>query len=400
MPRILWCHEVDYRDKPVYEYQDFPERLAQRGDSVEVIDFNEAGPQVPSRTTVSRTGLGQVELSNIAHGNVPGFKYLEARRRYRRMLIDRLERREIDVAFVYSVFINGTQTVRLCKQYGVPVVYRVLDAYHRLRPGFVAQAILRHGERYIYRNADRILVTNESMVDYVGDVAGRDMRDKISVLDHGVDTGHFFPRPCDAELARRFGIVPGDAVALFLGTTYAFSGLDAIIDRMPSILRHLPEFKLIVVGGGALDAVLREQIRRLGLEKRVHLTGMVPYAEVPRYLSMAHLALNPFAINDITRDIIPIKILQYLAQGLPVLSTPLPDLVRKFPARASGITYTADVDYDAFVDGMVQMLRGRDGLARQGDDGLRFVTEHYSVDVAIDGLQRVFDDLTTGKATP
>lgn len=400
MPRILWCHEVDYRDKPVYEYQDFPERLAQRGDRVEVIDFNEAGPQVPGKASISRTGLGQVELSSIAHGNLPGFKYIEARRRYRRMLIDRLERREIDVAFVYSVFINGTQTVRLCKRYGVPVVYRVLDAYHRLRPGLLAQAILRYGERYIYRNADRVLVTNESMTDYVSDVAGRDMRANTFVLNHGVDTAHFFPRPRDVELAQRFEIAPGDTVALFLGTTYAFSGLDAIIDRIPSLLQRFPEFKLIVVGGGALDAALREQVQRLGLEGRVHLAGMVPYADVPRYLSLADLALNPFAINSITRDIIPIKILQYLAQGLPVLSTPLPDLVRKFPDRTSGITYTANVDYDAFVEEMAAMLRDRSALERQGGEGLRFVTHNYSVNTAIDGLQRVFDELTTGKTTP
>ena len=40
--KILWCHEVSYLDKPVYEYQDFPERLAARGHKVEVIDFSEA----------------------------------------------------------------------------------------------------------------------------------------------------------------------------------------------------------------------------------------------------------------------------------------------------------------------------------------------------------------------
>lgn len=399
MARILWCHEVDYRDKPVYEYQDFPERLVQRGNRVEVIDFNEIGSRSCVKARVSRTGLGQVELSSIPHSSLAGFKYMEARWRYRRMLIDRLERRQIDAAFVYSVFINGTQTIRLCKKYGVPVIYRVLDAYHRLRSGALAQEILRRGERYIYRNADQILVTNESMAEYVSNMAGPEVKSKTCVLNHGVDTTHFYPRARDENLARRFQIADSDVVALFLGTTYAFSGLDAVIDRLPSLLQRFPEFKMIVVGGGALDAALQQQVQRLGLEGRVHLAGMVPYADVPRYLSLASLALNPFAINDITRDIIPIKILQYLAQGLPVLSTPLPDLMRKFPVRTSGISYTSNVDYDDFVEKMADMLRDRCALERQGYDGLRFVTHHYSVDTAIDGLQRVFDELT-GKSRP
>lgn len=107
--KILWCHEVSYLDKPVYEYQDFPERLAGRGHEVEVIDFSEAGPVLAESVSVSRTGEGRVTLTAIPHGNRPGFKYFQARANFRRMLIERLRRGDVDAVFVYSVFINGTQ---------------------------------------------------------------------------------------------------------------------------------------------------------------------------------------------------------------------------------------------------------------------------------------------------
>jgi len=391
--KILWCHEVSYLDKPVYEYQDFPERLAARGHEVEVIDFSETGKVIAGSVPVSRTGAGTVLLTAIPHGERPGLKYLEARGQFRRMLIERLRRGDIDAVFVYSVFINGTQAVRLSRKFGVPVVYRVLDAYHRLRPGFLARTILRLGERFIYRRANCVLVTNEQMGEYVSQIAGVDVSARTTVVDHGVDSAHFAPRAPDAELRARYGLYDGDTVALFLGTTYAFSGLANLVRRMPQALNKCPSLKLVIVGGGEQDAELAALVAELGLASQVILTGMVAYTEVPRYLSLASLALNPFELNDITRDIIPIKILQYQAAGLPVLSTPLPDLVRKHEAGVSGVEYSCSDDPDAFLSRMTELLRDTDRLGSIGQRGQDFVNAHFSVERAVDRIEATFNQI-------
>jgi glycosyltransferase involved in cell wall biosynthesis len=280
--KILWCHEVSYLDKPVYEYQDFPERLAARGHEVEVIDFTETARVIAGSVPVSRTGEGTVMLTAIPHSNRPGLKYIEARAHFRRMLTSRLSRGDIDAVFVYSVFINGTQAVRLSRKFGVPVVYRVLDAYHRLRPGLLTRTILRVGERFIYRRADRVLVTNEQMGAYVAQIAGSDVSARTVVVDHGVDSRHFAPRPADAELRAKHGLADGDIVALFLGTTYGFSGLANLVRRMAFMVQQWPALKLVVVGGGEQDQELAALVDELGLAGRVVLTGMVPYQDVPR----------------------------------------------------------------------------------------------------------------------
>ncbi|KZC39346.1 MULTISPECIES: glycosyltransferase [Rhodanobacter] len=391
--KILWCHEVSYLDKPVYEYQDFPERLAARGHDVEVIDFSESGEGIANRMPVSRTGEGTVMLTTIPHDNRPGLKYIQARGQFRRMLIERLRRGDIDAVFVYSIFINGTQTVRLSRKFGVPVVYRVLDAYHRLRPGFLAQTILRLGERFIYRRADRVLVTNEQMGQYVSQIAGTDVSARTVVVDHGVDSIHFAPRSPDPELMLRYDLSGHDTIALFLGTTYAFSGLANLVRRMPTALQQCSSLKLVIVGGGEQDQELASLVEALGLKGRVVLTGMVPYQEVPRYLSLATLALNPFELNDITRDIIPIKILQYQAAALPVLSTPLPDLLRKHSAGTSGVEYSDSDNPDVFVSRMAELLRDTDHLRSIGRRGLDFVTEHFSVDRAVDHIETTFKQI-------
>ncbi|WP_166432795.1 glycosyltransferase [Luteimonas yindakuii] len=394
--KILWCHEVSYLDKPVYEYQDFPERLAGRGHDVEVIDFTEAKETAPTSAQVSRTGEGEVTLTPIPHGNVPGYKFIEGRRNFHRMLSQRLRAGDVDAVFVYSVFINGTQAVRLAKRHAIPVVYRVLDAYHQLRPGVVARGILRAGERYIYRNADHVLVTNEKMADYVHTLAGAERAAPTSVLDHGVDCAHFSPRAPDAELVAKHAIRDSDEVVVFLGTTYAFSGLLELVTRMPAILRERPSTRLLIVGGGEMDAALAAAVRELGLEERVVLTGMVSYQDVPRYLSLGRVAINPFEINDITRDIIPIKILQYQACGLPVLSTPLPDLLRKHGER-SGVSYSRSDAPDVFVQRLLQMLADPEATAAQGRRGRALMETTFSVEVAIDRLEETFGKLAAAR---
>lgn len=389
---ILWCHEVSYLDKPVYEYQEFAERLAARGHSVEVIDFCE-GEATPAGTrVVSKTGAAHVLLTSIPHSGVPLLKYVEARLRYRQALLQRLTSNAYDAAFVYSVFINGTQTVDLCRRFDVPVAYRVLDAYHRLRPGRLGQAVLRAGEKKIYRNADAVLTTNEEMSAYVETLAGRSLGNRLAVVDHGVDGMHFSPRSPDLELVHQFGIAPDETVAVFLGTTYGFSGLLGVIERFPKLKQTHPRLKLLIVGAGELDGELAALVKTMGLERDIVLTGMIPYIEVPRYLSLAHIALNPFEINDVTRDIVPIKILQYQAMGLPVVSTPLPDLARKHPTADSGVIYSKDDTADEFAATLAHALSSGD-LNALGDRGRQYMESAFTLDAALDKVEGTLEKL-------
>lgn len=62
----------------------------------------------------------------------------------------------------------------------------------------------------------------------------------------------------------------------------------------------------------------------------VHALGMQPYAALPAFFAHSDVALMPFAINAATRFISPTKTPEYLAAGLPVVSTPVPDVVRGY----------------------------------------------------------------------
>jgi glycosyltransferase involved in cell wall biosynthesis len=123
----------------------------------------------------------------------------------------------------------------------------------------------------------------------------------------------------------------------------------------------------------------------------LYYLGMQTYDRLPEVMAGFDVALMPFALNDATRSISPTKTLEYLAAGLPVVSTRVPDVVSDWsdvvhladdgPAFAAACRHVAghavsDRDklvaplrakheWDAIADGMMQILR--DAVAGQGD---------------------------------
>jgi len=390
---IVVIHEVSYAKKLVYEYQLFPELLAKKGHNVSVIDYDDTGDHVYQKRRYSRTGIAEVTLENTPYINLPVIKNISGRINYKKIIEAKLKNREIDIVFLYSVFTNGTNTVRLCKKYKVPVVYRVLDAYHLLRRNYYTMLPLYFGERYIYRNADVVCLINEAMTEYVNKIAGKNIEDRVKILMHGVDISFFERKEKNRELLSRYGLKETDKIFIFLGTTYVFSGIDLIVERFEKIRNKVPNAKLLIVGKGDLDNKLKKIVDEKNLKDCVILTGLRPYNEMPDFIKIADLSLNPFFINSITKDIIPIKVLNCLAGGSPVLCTRIKDVVRYFPEYKSGVVYGDIVNIDGFIDKMIDLISNDPLLKELSINAKKHIEDNFSQDDQIDQLENLLFSL-------
>ena len=390
--RYLFIHEISYLNKPVFEYQDFPERLASAGNDVVVIDFVESQPSKKMDRMVSRTGLAKVRLITIPHRNFPVLKYFQAQFNFIKILLNLLRANHFDAIVLYSVFINGVTTLKLAAKFGVPVFFRAIDVYHKLRPGFLVQTILKIGEKVVYRGSNYILATNVKLKNYVLRYLPSSLSEhnKVYVLDHGVDVPHFSKSDLRLGLAKMLNINDGDFVVVFLGTTYSFSRLDQLLILLAPIIKQKDNWKMLIIGAGELDEAISKSIFNQGLVDKVHAIGMIDYNELPSYLSLGSVGINTFEINDITRDIIPIKNYQYIAAGLPVVSSPLPDLIEKIPPNPCGIFYAASDDLSDLVSELINISKRHDF-----DSMSQFVSDYalreHSVDSSISRLKRLLD---------
>ncbi|MHB9132251.1 MAG: glycosyltransferase [Armatimonadota bacterium] len=185
------------------------------------------------------------------------------------------------------------------------VVYDCVDDLPGLHPYRARQ--LQAAEDALLRRADLVLVTAQALAEKLRG------RAECVLVPNGVDLPRFARlSPPPATLAA----LPRPIIG-FLG-----SMLPGVfdVDLLVALADTHPEWSVIVVG--PVPGAFAEQLRN----SRVYTLGPVAYDEVPAILRAFDVGLIPFVESTVTRAIHPLKVYEYLACGLPVVSTPLPEL--------------------------------------------------------------------------
>src|SRR5829696_1882395 len=147
-----------------------------------------------------------------------------------------------------------------------------------------------------------------------------------SVLQRGRHDAHRFPsgvEPEHYERARSFDVRGDRPVAGYVGVIDERIDLDLVA----GVAAALPDWEVRMVG-----PVAKIDPATLPRAENITYTGPKPYSRLPAVMAGFDVALMPFASNEATRSISPTKTLEYLAAGLPVVSTPVPDVVTQFSA--------------------------------------------------------------------
>jgi glycosyltransferase involved in cell wall biosynthesis len=173
-----------------------------------------------------------------------------------------------------------------------------------------------------------------------------------------LDLKHFSPGVRDQELCTELGISPADKVITYMGSFFYFSGLPEVIRAFATQVGKDTDVKLLLIGGGEQEKELLALVSELELNDRVIFTGFVPYVQLPKYLRISDVAINPLKISTVASVAFPHKVLQYLATGLPVVSSRLDGLV----AALDGIQGLFWVDSpEACMSTALEMIRNAKG---------------------------------------
>jgi glycosyltransferase involved in cell wall biosynthesis len=153
-------------------------------------------------------------------------------------------------------------------------------------------------------------------------------RKLVTVIPNGVSASDFSPTP----LPVRDGRI---SVLLYIGTLADWQGLDIVIRALPKILEQHP-VRLHIVGRGRSRQrkMLSKQIRKLGVEGSVIVQPAIPHHEIPALIAESDICIAPLGLNDrnVTQGACPIKVLEYMAAGRPLLASNMPivrELVRE-----------------------------------------------------------------------
>ncbi len=386
---ILEVHEVNYFKKPIFEFIEIPEALSLKGHDVTMVDFGEGDNKIFSLKTQTFKA-NRVFKNSKAKVVRPGAIFLGSLiARFTNMftsyfVLRRLfKEKKFDAVILYSVPTNGWITVKLAKKFNVPVFFRTLDVLYKLRPfPFPIKQIVYALERYVYKNSDYILALTPRLGLYCG-------RKDFLPLYPAVNDKIFYPLEKNdkklASLRKKYNIKIEDKVILYLGTFYEFGGLDNFISNLKNIQKKVKNAKLLLVGGGATEQVLKELVKKEGLEEDVIFTGFVPYDKVNEYTNLSDVCINPFKDCEATKHIIPAKLFQYLACKKTIVSRKLKGILDIIPDKGLGVIY-AESD-DNLIKETIRVLSDEELNRSIAEKGYVFTKENHSWPVFIDKLE-------------
>lgn len=400
--RLLFIHEVNWLRKVTFEIHELPELLSVRGHEVDFIDF----PEEERRTGLARfldlrTRVTTVQSRTVSGSRIglhtpgrvfpPPFDRLFATVTFVPLLIRLLRRRNYDAIVLYGVPTNGWQTAVIARLFRIPVLYRGIDVAHALRKTRLAK-LIELSERYIYRNVTQLSVNNVALREYC--ISHGAAPQSVSVDYPGLDIEHFRESAGVEELRESLGIRPEERVVVYMGTFFRFSGLDHVLRGLAEHRLKNQAIRLVLIGGGEQRIALERLVDELSLRTNVVFTGFVDYVNLPRYLAAADVAITPFQPQLVSHKALPWKVVQYVASGVPVVSTKLEGLMGLCP-EGHGVLYIDNLE--SIWETVEVLLADNDKARTVVESGIKVVEENCSWNEQILKFEQAIEDLALGR---
>jgi glycogen synthase len=302
-------------------------------------------------------------------------------------LMKQLERRLEEVArevrpeiiHAHSPVLNAFPAINVARKLGIPVVYEIR--------AFWEDAAVDHGSttensmRYrITRNLETRAI---KQVDHVfticeglrSDIVARGISaNKVTVIPNAVDIDTFkLASPPDPELQRKWELT-GKTVIGFVGSFYAYEGLDLLLDAVPLLIQDTPELRVVLVGGGPQETSLRQQAKRLGLQNTVIFIGRVPHGDVSYYYDLIEILVYPRHRMRLTELVTPLKPLEAMAKGQIFVASDVGGHKELVEHNKTGILFKAG-DRKALAQAIKNLLSNRENWPALKANGRRFVED-------------------------
>ena len=299
---------------------------------------------------------------------------------FRRKVKELLKEEDFDVHLNYSTLISGYVAAKRVKTVydladdigamikGSPQIPRVLRPFG----GILGDLMVRKN----VEKAEKVAVTTD-MLKQTYNIPD----DKVKVIPNGVDTELFRNYGDTKEELGLEGFIVG-----YVGVLREWVDLEPVFRALRDLSK---EIKMVVVGKEGQFKENRELAKNCGVSDRVIFMGMVPYSQVPKYISAMDICLISFKSGAISENALPLKLFEYMACEKPVISTELPGVKAVAGDKVMYVASHRDIKKK------IMELYKNDKLRREMEKiGRKFVVENYDWERIVKKLEEML--LTVG----
>jgi len=300
-----------------------------------------------------RSGLRKL----VDNSGAGGLLFLEERllmRRFAREIGTAVSRHGSDVIHAHSPYRDGLPAQRAGRRLRLPVVYEMRGLWE---DSAVATGTMEEGDR-AYRRWRR--QETESLLGADAVVClGRQLRDEI--IERGVSPDRVFivPNAVDPESLNPPGAPEGPCSRIeairsrltpftvgYAGSIRALEGLDLMLQGLARLVAAGEDLGALIVGEGTAVPALRQLARQLEIDHRVVFAGSFPHVAMHQLYDLMDIVVLPRPDLRVTRMVPPLKPLEAMAMGKPLLATDLPAIRELVEDSQTGILHRpGDVEH-------------------------------------------------------
>lgn len=254
----------------------------------------------------------------------------------------------------------------------------------------IALRLLERLELFLYRDAVAVVSVTHA---FKSNLVQRGVAaENIHVVTNGADLSHFKPRPRDVDLARSLDL-EGCFVAGYVGTHGMAHALDTLLDAA-ELVRERPggeKVKLLLLGDGASKESLQAKAKAKGLTNVIFVDS-VPKAEVARFWSLLDVAIIHLKRTPLFRTVIPSKLFECMAMGLPVLHGVEGESAEIVIRDEAGVVFEPE-NAPALADALLRMANDTHGRLEMASRALSAASRYDRVVLAA-SLLETLDKIT------
>jgi PEP-CTERM/exosortase A-associated glycosyltransferase len=303
-----------------------------------------------------------------------------------------------DVLHAHSPSLNAIAALRAGKKFGIPVVYEVRafweDAavdHGTSSENGVRYKLTRALETYALKHADAVTTICEGLRK---DIVARGIpADKVTVIPNAVDIDKFsVGGEADLQLKEKLGLA-GSRLIGFIGSFYAYEGLDVLLRAVPKLCADLPDLRVLLVGGGPQDEQLRRLAKELGIEDKVMFTGRVPHDQVQKYYDLLDVLVYPRLSMRLTDLVTPLKPLEAMAQGRVLAASDVGGHLELIADGKTGVLFRAD-DPESLAEKVGALLAAQQKWPALRQAGREYVETERNWSVSVARYKNIYGRLT------